>query len=155
MHEWFSDRGKRPHAGGIVPPRAIDAAPPDYDAAAVEWARGRDVLAGEVAVKARGAKHLPGLVPIRRAWEAAGRGDALPPTAPHSDGVPRLTTCPTSLPPREPPHNQPPAPLYPVSLPLIPLHRSSRYSLTMAIQGAYRGLAICRGTARGQSCLAK
>jgi hypothetical protein len=31
----------------------------DYDAAALEWSRARDVLAGEDAVKATGQKYLP------------------------------------------------------------------------------------------------
>jgi len=34
---------------------------PDYEAAALDWARARDVLAGEDAVKAGGEKYLPGL----------------------------------------------------------------------------------------------
>jgi hypothetical protein len=33
----------------------------DYEASAAEWARARDVLAGEDAVKAAGEKYLPRL----------------------------------------------------------------------------------------------
>ena len=33
----------------------------DYDAAAMEWSRARDVLSGEDAVKAAGEKYLPRL----------------------------------------------------------------------------------------------
>ena len=51
----------RPKVGGIVPPMAVNATHPDYDAGAVEWARARDVLAGEDAVKAGGEKYLPRL----------------------------------------------------------------------------------------------
>ena len=40
---------------------AVNATHPDYDAAAVEWSRARDVLAGEDAVKAGGEKYLPRL----------------------------------------------------------------------------------------------
>ena len=38
---------------------AVDSTHPDYAAAALEWARARDVLAGEDAVKAAGQKYLP------------------------------------------------------------------------------------------------
>src|SRR5512139_2480567 len=37
---------------------AVNTTHPDYDAAAVEWARARDVLSGEDAVKAGGEKYL-------------------------------------------------------------------------------------------------
>ena len=40
---------------------AVNSTHPDYDAAAVEWSRARDVLAGEDAVKAGGEKYLPRL----------------------------------------------------------------------------------------------
>ncbi|HOX59373.1 MAG TPA: DUF4055 domain-containing protein [Candidatus Paceibacterota bacterium] len=40
---------------------AVNSTHPDYDAAATEWARARDVLAGEDAVKARGENYLPRL----------------------------------------------------------------------------------------------
>ncbi|HOC57297.1 MAG TPA: DUF4055 domain-containing protein [Verrucomicrobiota bacterium] len=40
---------------------AVNVTHPDYDAAATEWARSRDVLAGEDAVKAGGEKYLPRL----------------------------------------------------------------------------------------------
>ena len=40
---------------------AVNSTHPDYDAAATEWARARDVLAGEGAVKAGGEKYLPRL----------------------------------------------------------------------------------------------
>ena len=40
---------------------AVNATHPDYDAAATEWSRARDVLAGEDAVKAGGEKYLPRL----------------------------------------------------------------------------------------------
>jgi len=40
---------------------AVNSAHPDYDAAATEWARARDVLAGEDAVKAGGERYLPRL----------------------------------------------------------------------------------------------
>ena len=40
---------------------AVNATHPDYDAAAVDWSRARDVLAGEDAVKAGGEKYLPRL----------------------------------------------------------------------------------------------
>ena len=39
----------------------VNSTYPDYDAAAVEWSRARDVLAGEDAVKAGGEKYLPRL----------------------------------------------------------------------------------------------
>src|SRR3974377_843939 len=39
----------------------VNSTHPDYDAAAVEWQRARDVLAGEDAVKAGGEKYLPRL----------------------------------------------------------------------------------------------
>ena len=39
----------------------VNSTHPDYDAAATEWARARDVLAGEDAVKAGGEKYLPRL----------------------------------------------------------------------------------------------
>ena len=39
----------------------VNSTHPDYDAAAVEWSRARDVLAGEDAVKAGGEKYLPRL----------------------------------------------------------------------------------------------
>jgi hypothetical protein len=47
--------------GGKVAPMAVNATHPDYDAAALEWSRARDVLAGEDAVKAGGEKYLPRL----------------------------------------------------------------------------------------------
>jgi hypothetical protein len=50
---------KKPDA--IVAPMAVNTTHPDYDAAAVEWSRARDVLAGEDAVKAGGEKYLPRL----------------------------------------------------------------------------------------------
>src|SRR5678809_1179608 len=40
---------------------ALGGTHPDYDASAVEWARARDVLSGEDAVKAAGEKYLPRL----------------------------------------------------------------------------------------------
>ncbi len=40
---------------------AANSTDPDYDAAAPEWARARDVLAGEDAVKAAGERYLPRL----------------------------------------------------------------------------------------------
>ena len=40
---------------------AVSTTHPDYDAAAVDWARARDVLSGEDAVKAGGEKYLPRL----------------------------------------------------------------------------------------------
>src|SRR5512136_366547 len=40
---------------------AVNTTHPDYDAAALEWSRARDVLAGEDAVKAGGEKYLPRL----------------------------------------------------------------------------------------------
>ncbi|HOX59706.1 MAG TPA: DUF4055 domain-containing protein [Candidatus Paceibacterota bacterium] len=40
---------------------AVNATHPDYDAAAVDWSRARDVLAGEDAVKAGGEHYLPRL----------------------------------------------------------------------------------------------
>jgi hypothetical protein len=40
---------------------AVNATHPDYDAAALEWARARDVLAGEDSVKGGGEKYLPRL----------------------------------------------------------------------------------------------
>ncbi len=40
---------------------AVNSTHPDYDAAAVEWSRARDVLSGEDAVKAGGEKYLPRL----------------------------------------------------------------------------------------------
>ena len=40
---------------------AVGGTHPDYDASAAEWARARDVLAGEDAVKAAGVKYLPRL----------------------------------------------------------------------------------------------
>src|SRR5512135_371862 len=40
---------------------AVNATHPDYDTAAVEWSRARDVLGGEDAVKAGGEKYLPRL----------------------------------------------------------------------------------------------
>ena len=39
----------------------VNSTHPDYDAAAVDWARARDVLSGEDAVKAGGEKYLPRL----------------------------------------------------------------------------------------------
>ncbi|MBP7084837.1 MAG: DUF4055 domain-containing protein [Giesbergeria sp.] len=45
----------------IVPPMAVNATHPDYDAASVEWTRARDVLAGEDAVKGGGERYLPRL----------------------------------------------------------------------------------------------
>ncbi len=39
----------------------VNSTHPDYDAAAVEWSRARDVLSGEDAVKAGGEKYLPRL----------------------------------------------------------------------------------------------
>jgi len=39
----------------------VNSTHPDYDAAATEWARARDVLAGEDAVKAGGEKYVPRL----------------------------------------------------------------------------------------------
>src|SRR5512136_3068420 len=39
----------------------VNSTHPDFDAAAVEWSRARDVLAGEDAVKAGGEKYLPRL----------------------------------------------------------------------------------------------
>ena len=39
----------------------VNSTHPDYDAAGPEWARARDVLAGEDAVKAGGEKYLPRL----------------------------------------------------------------------------------------------
>jgi hypothetical protein len=40
---------------------AVDNRNPDYDASAADWARARDVLSGEDAVKAAGEKYLPRL----------------------------------------------------------------------------------------------
>src|SRR5512137_2988706 len=40
---------------------AVNSTHPDYDAAASEWSRARDVLAGKDAVKAGGEKYLPRL----------------------------------------------------------------------------------------------
>lgn len=40
---------------------AVGGTHPDYEASAAEWARARDVLAGEDAVKAAGVKYLPRL----------------------------------------------------------------------------------------------
>ena len=40
---------------------AVNATHPDYDAAALDWARARDVLAGEDAIKAGGERYLPRL----------------------------------------------------------------------------------------------
>ncbi len=40
---------------------AVNATHPDYDAASVEWARARDVLGGEDAVKGGGEKYVPRL----------------------------------------------------------------------------------------------
>src|SRR3974377_486207 len=40
---------------------AVNVTHPNYDAAATEWARARDVLAGEDAVKAGGERYLPRL----------------------------------------------------------------------------------------------
>ena len=40
---------------------AVNATHPDYDSAAIEWSRARDVLSGEDAVKAAGEKYLPRL----------------------------------------------------------------------------------------------
>jgi len=39
----------------------VNSTHPDYDVAAVEWSRARDVLGGEDAVKAGGEKYLPRL----------------------------------------------------------------------------------------------
>jgi hypothetical protein len=39
----------------------VNSTHPDYDAAALDWARARDVLSGEDAVKAGGEKYLPWL----------------------------------------------------------------------------------------------
>src|SRR5215470_17230912 len=39
----------------------VNATHPDYDAAAPQWSRARDVLSGEDAVKAAGEKYLPRL----------------------------------------------------------------------------------------------
>ena len=39
----------------------VNSTHPDYDAAATEWSRARDVLAGEDAVKGGGEKYLPRL----------------------------------------------------------------------------------------------
>jgi hypothetical protein len=44
-----------------VAPTAVNTTHPDYDAAAAEWSRARDVLAGEDAVKAGGERYLPRL----------------------------------------------------------------------------------------------
>jgi hypothetical protein len=38
---------------------AINSTHPDYEAAAPQWSRARDVLSGEDAVKAAGEKYLP------------------------------------------------------------------------------------------------
>jgi hypothetical protein len=40
---------------------AVGGTHPDYDASAPQWARARDVLAGEDAVKAAGVRYLPRL----------------------------------------------------------------------------------------------
>src|SRR5690348_443537 len=40
---------------------AVGGTHPEYDASAAEWARARDVLSGEDAVKAAGTKYLPRL----------------------------------------------------------------------------------------------
>jgi hypothetical protein len=40
---------------------AVNATQPDYDAAALEWSRARDVPAGEDAVKGGGEKYPPRL----------------------------------------------------------------------------------------------
>ena len=40
---------------------AVNATHPDYDAASLDWARARDVLAGEDAIKAGGERYLPRL----------------------------------------------------------------------------------------------
>ena len=40
---------------------AVNATHPDFDAAALEWSRARDVLAGEDGVKSGGEKYLPRL----------------------------------------------------------------------------------------------
>ncbi len=45
----------------MVAPMDVGATHPDYDAAVPQWARARDVLAGEDAVKAAGEKYLPRL----------------------------------------------------------------------------------------------
>ena len=39
----------------------VNSTHPDYDAAAAQWSRARDVIAGEDAVKAAGEKYLPRL----------------------------------------------------------------------------------------------
>ena len=39
----------------------VNSTHPDYDVAAVEWSRARDVMAGEDAVKAGGERYLPRL----------------------------------------------------------------------------------------------
>ena len=49
---------KNPCYGAVVPVNSTHA---DYDAAALEWSRARDVLSGEDAVKAAGVKYLPRL----------------------------------------------------------------------------------------------
>src|SRR5215467_12060198 len=38
---------------------AVNSTHPDYEASALDWARARDVLAGEDAVKAAAGKYLP------------------------------------------------------------------------------------------------
>ncbi len=48
---------------------AVNAAYPDYDTAAVEWARARDVLGGEDEVKAGGASRI-GLLRLSRRFSA-------------------------------------------------------------------------------------
>jgi hypothetical protein len=58
MQVGFLEEEEGPKVGGIVPPMAVNATHPDYGAGAVEWARARDVLAGEDAVKAGGEKYL-------------------------------------------------------------------------------------------------
>jgi hypothetical protein len=50
-----------PKTGARIAPMAVNSTHPDYDAAALDWARARDVLSGEDAVKAGGEKYLPRL----------------------------------------------------------------------------------------------
>ncbi len=47
--------------GDIVAAMDINATHPDYDRAALQWSRARDVIAGEDAVKAAGERYLPRL----------------------------------------------------------------------------------------------
>src|SRR5262249_34641027 len=54
----------------------VDSTHPDYDASTAKWARARDVLAGEEAVKAAGEKYLPTLDSQRAEEDSASKARA-------------------------------------------------------------------------------